>query len=203
MRVKLLISLLFFFSINASAVVCKSVGADGEVSYSDVPAGECNQEIKLPDYSRYAPRKFQENAFTRGLSTPDVENKANMISYESLSIISPEDNATVRENTGKVSVVVDVQPGLAGNHLIRMYMDGNKVGEDLNGRSFSLTNVDRGTHSLKAAVVDASGKQLIESQSVKFTMRRYSAAASKIGLPTPATSSVTSGATNPSFAPNY
>jgi len=41
------------------------------------------------------------------------------------------------------------------------------------GGSFSLTNIDRGTHTLMVQVIDDSGSVLITSDSIMITMLRY------------------------------
>ena len=100
------------------------------------------------------------------------------------------------------------------------------------GPSIELSGVDRGTHTLRAAVLDVTGKTLIEAATVRFTLRKiglndpankpdekptplpnnykppaapdYSPPAGGHGYKPSATGiSSTPGKTNPSFAPRY
>ena len=78
-------------------------------------------------------------------------------------------------NTGDVTVSVVIEPELNtenGDRLI-LIMGGKKAG-DSSSKSFSLTNLDRGTHTIEVYVVNKGGKSLMESTPVSFTMKRTS-----------------------------
>ena len=55
---------------------------------------------------------------------------------------------------------------------IRIYLDGNKASGELPTTQVTLQNVERGTHSLAVAVVDATGRELIRSPASNFHLRR-------------------------------
>ena len=155
----------------AQAVICKTVEPDGSVSYADVAASECPQQVKLPPYSSYAPRQVQSNpaqeSAVRGTAAPFVR-------YESIQIVQPTGGGTVRNNEGKVPVSIALVPPLQENHSITLYLDGNAVPGGFDGPAIDLSGVERGSHTLKAAVFDAGGRQLIESSVTRFTMRQSS-----------------------------
>ena len=155
----------------AQAVICKTVEPDGSVSYADVAASECPQEVKLPPYSSYAPRQAQstpaQDSAVRGAAAPFVR-------YESIHIVQPAGGGTVRNNEGKVPVSIALVPPLQENHSITLYLDGNAVPGGFDGPAIDLSGVQRGSHTLKAAVFDASGRRLIESSAIRFTMRQSS-----------------------------
>lgn len=168
MKYPLLICLLLLPSL-AGAVICKTIEADGSVSYADVPAAECPEQVKLPPYSRYAPRPLPQTAPTESDATGSL---AGFDKYTSLRMIQPEGNGTVRNNEGIVPVVLVSEPGLQDGHKVQLTLDGKRVPGEFAGLSVTLNNVDRGTHSLRAAIVDAGGQRLIESGTVRFTLRR-------------------------------
>ena len=92
-----------------------------------------------------------------------------------VNITSPVHDSTVHQNAGLVSVAVSLSPGLAaGAHKLRLTLNGKAVGEPGAATSFSLPAVDRGAHTLRAAVINASGKVISSSSLVTFHLRRFS-----------------------------
>lgn len=166
----------------AGAVICKTVDADGVVSYSEMPAAVCDNPVNLPEYSSYKPRIPQQPRETRPVPDAGSETGADAFGgYESLEITEPVQDGTVRDNSGKLTVVLALTPTLQPDHRVRLSVDGQAVSGNFDGLAIELSGVDRGVHRLQATVVDAAGRQLIQSQAVEFTMRQ----ASRIGRPQP------------------
>jgi len=168
MKLLLLTCLLLLPSIGG-AVICKTIEADGTVSYADVPAAECPEQVKLPPYSTYTPRKIQQTAPAQS------EASGSLVAFEaytSLRIVQPERNGTVRNNEGIVPIVLVSEPAFQNGHQVQLTLDGKRVPGEFAGLSVALNNVDRGTHTLQAVIVDAGGQRLIASDSVRFTLRR-------------------------------
>lgn len=153
----------------ASAVICKTVDSDGVVGYTDVPVAECAQPLKLPEYSRYAPRPIEQAAPNNATASGSVQRFER---YQSMNIVQPQGGATVRSNDGSVGVVIALQPELQTGHRVALYLDGSALSDTFDGLSIQLSNVNRGTHSLRARVLDPSGRALIESPAVRFTLRK-------------------------------
>jgi hypothetical protein len=171
---KYLISLLVLtlvLSAQAWAVICKMVDADGVVSYSDVPAAECRTPVELPDYSRYTPRPIQQPARPAGDQQEENSEPA-FVSYRSIQILQPEPDGTVRSNEGKVPVSIALEPPLQEGHLVRLYVDGEAVRGRFSGVDIELSGLERGSHQLRAEVVDAAGTRQIGSASISFTLRK-------------------------------
>ena len=95
--------------------------------------------------------------------------------YDSVRIIAPLQDATVHDNQGKVDVAVQVSPQLnaAAGDRIALLLDGSVVANTANA-STRLTNIDRGTHTLRAQVTAADGTVLLASPEVRFYMWRAS-----------------------------
>lgn len=168
----IILSALLLAPSLAAAVICKTVEPDGTVSYADVPAAECAQPVKLPDYSRYAPRPIQQHQWTR--SSPGGGSLVRTERYTAMAIAQPESGGTVRNNDGRVAVTIALQPALQQNHKVMLYLDGAPVGNGFEGTTIELNGVRRGSHSLRAAVVDPTGQRLIEAPAVRFTLRQAS-----------------------------
>lgn len=151
----------------AFAVICKTIDADGVVSYSEIPAAECPQAVKLPDYSRYEPRELPSSIDASATAT-DLP----FTGYSAINIVLPEQNGTVRNNQGQVQVNIEMEPELQPGHRIKLFLDGGAVQGEFDGPSIQLAGVNRGTHTLRAVVSDASGQRLGDSPSVRFTLRQ-------------------------------
>jgi hypothetical protein len=93
--------------------------------------------------------------------------------YTLLAIISPVADETIRDNSGSVSVSLSIEPALVEGHKIQLYLDGSAFQSPQANMSFTISNVDRGTHTLSASVIDESGKSLMQTQGVSFHLHRF------------------------------
>ena len=57
---------------------------------------------------------------------------------------------------------------------MQVYLDGEPAGR---GTALQLSNVDRGSHELRAEIVDQDGRTLISSPTIRFTLHRPQQAA--------------------------
>ncbi len=161
--------LVFFISLAlltpAFAEVYRSVDADGNIAYTDRHSPDA-EKIRIdkvqtipagPDDFKYTPPE-----------KPDVGN------YTKLEIVNPKNNHVFTGNTGEVNVSVQITPALRESDSFIFYMDGKKQG-DSSSPSLQMTNLDRGTHTVKVDVVNKGGKSLKSSATVSFTIKRTSA----------------------------
>ena len=151
----------------ALAVICKTVDDAGNVTYSDVPAGECQQRVRLPEPSTYAPRPVASQP--RASAGP-----SSFTGYESVEISSPENNGTVRSNEEKVAVALQVVPGLEEEHKVRWVLDGMQINPPADSLSATLSGVRRGTHSLSAQILNARNVVVHQTPTISFTLRKDS-----------------------------
>lgn len=168
---KLIPILLLSISLPVHAVICKTVNQKGEVSYSDLPADECQQRVKLPEYSTYQPRVPQS---IRSSTQKGESDEQPFSGYTGVKIAQPAANGTVRSNEGKVPVSVTMQPVLQPKHKVRFFLDSVLIQPDFTSQSGTLTGVERGTHSVYAVVVDESGTSLGQTAPSSFTLRQAS-----------------------------
>ncbi len=87
-----------------------------------------------------------------------------------ISITSPEQNESIWDRGGTVIIAVNISPALNSERadLIVFKLDGQRVGEPQSRTSFTLTNIDRGSHIVVASVVDKVGKVMKNSKSIVF-----------------------------------
>lgn len=173
MRIFILLA-LFFISTAAVAEMYKWTDQDGKVIYSDKPNPNGSEEkVDGPPLTTYKPATTQK-PFTYTPKTTDQNSARDRVSYSEFSIDQPVNDAAIRENTGNVSLIMSISPGLNSNrnHTIEIFLDGNKKGST-SGLSYQFTNMDRGTHTVTAKIVDGAGK-VLKTASVTFHLQRHS-----------------------------
>jgi hypothetical protein len=92
-----------------------------------------------------------------------------------VEILSPAKEDVIHINSGELMVSVQVDEALtkgraeSGPRVIRILLDGKPAAEGA-GPGFTLSGVERGQHTLQAALIDAGGQTLSVSDPVPFTM---------------------------------
>ena len=94
------------------------------------------------------------------------------VEYESFKITSPAKNALINSQGGNVTISFSLEPRLQSSDTIDIYMNGKKLVKGSKSLSASFDNLDRGTHSVFAVVRSTDGGVLINSNSVKFHLKR-------------------------------
>jgi hypothetical protein len=140
--------------------------SNGNIVYSDKPPpGDQAEEVTIEPLQSFslpnAPR----------LNPSASRAKPEAVAYQEFKVTSPSDDQTIRDNGGNVGVSLSLTPGLRGGHSIDVMMDGQSIGSG-SGTTVTLTEVDRGTHTLQATIRDADGKEIARSNSVTFHLKR-------------------------------
>lgn len=171
MRIPLLAALLLL-PLLATAQIYKTVDAQGNVSYSDTPpeSGPSEQVELRQTNSTPAPQMEEVPAASATDSTPAAEEGEGY----SVSIASPANETTIPMGPGNVAINASVEPGLSQGALLQLYVDGSPSGNPQSSSSWTLTNVFRGAHDLKVAVVSNKNDLLAESESVRVYVLRPS-----------------------------
>jgi hypothetical protein len=140
---------------------------DGVVHYSDVPRVGA-EAVNLSEYNKKTGARISDSTtLTRRTEEPEE------FSYETLEIVSPSAEETLWNIEGRLNVRISVSPNLLQGHGIRLYYDGNA--QDILGTSVELTEVFRGVHSLRAEVLDATGRVVTASDPIRFYVQQNSA----------------------------
>ena len=162
--------LILFLSLPAFARdVYKWTNEEGVVIYSDTYQ-EGAERVRVSDTKSSAPR----GGGNTDAAQTEAAGEAGPASYESLEIVQPADDATIRSNEGNLAVGISVSPALGPDHAVKIIVDGTPLEGTLKGTQFSLSNLNRGTHSLETQIVDAQGNVLISSNRVSFHLRQNS-----------------------------
>ncbi len=121
----------------------------------------------MPTAQTYDPNKpLQEQK-----KKPEKIEAANA-SYESITITQPENDSTIPNMEGNVNIAIEVLPKLLDGDNIQLMLDGKAIGKPQSAGSFSLTNVNRGTYTLSAQIINKDNEEVLASQAVTFHVRR-------------------------------
>jgi len=150
----------------------KWVDEDGIVHYSDRPH-EGAERIQLPGSGRSTRSTYTPPARTRSTAstTQQAEPKQEKaFSYETITIASPAAEETLWNIEGILNVTVNLQPGLAQGHRVRVYFDGTP--QMVDSLSFQILEVYRGAHNVQVEILDQTGKLMIRSLPNRFYVQQ-------------------------------
>jgi Domain of unknown function (DUF4124) len=159
-----LFTLMSIVSVAAvPATVYRWVDENGVTHYSDQPH-ENAQKVQVA-----APQTYKAAPVTpRATARPQSSASSN--TYESCAVVSPGNDETF-SNTFSVTTSVQVNPAPHSGDQLVVLFDGRPLpGFPPGGGSFTIADIDRGTHTLQAVVQGPGGKVLCQSSSVSFTI---------------------------------
>jgi len=168
-HIPLLVLLLGVLPVQAG--VYTWVDASGVRHFSDQPVPGSEQVEVVPQNVYTPPAPPATDA-----SATQAVKPGGGFHYDSIQIQFPEDGSTIRENTGRIEVQVDIRPPLqsARGDRLSVVLDG-AVEQTATGSRLVFDNVPRGEHQLVARILDGRGEVLAESPPVTFYLHRYSA----------------------------
>jgi hypothetical protein len=156
-----------------SAAVYKWVDENGNVIFSDEPRPGAEEIEDVTPQTYSSPVKPREEAPESAGQTA-AEPEKEPFRYGKVAITRPENDTTIRDNTGAVPVSVSIEPHLNTDEgdKVEYYVDGQKVLGPTDATSVTLANVFRGTHSISIKVVSAGGNVVKSAGPVTIHVRR-------------------------------
>ncbi|MEW8625886.1 MAG: DUF4124 domain-containing protein [Candidatus Thiodiazotropha sp.] len=143
--------------------VYKWTTPEGEVVYSEnyqpgadtirVPDAKKNTSLKIDDLDKEA----------------DAAAAGNYLQFD---IVQPSNDETIRNAENSVSIGLSISPPLFEGHTIQLYVDGNKLDSEIKTTQLVLQQLSRGTHTIKAEIIDAEGKMVKQTGSTTFHLRQ-------------------------------
>ena len=173
----LLSSLTVIHAGRVAARFYKSVDEEGNIVYSDTPTPGAEQ-LTPPPISTVPGRKVPEPAEAKtSEETGDEPAKKPPTKYSKFSIVTPQNDATIWDNTGAVPVSLKLEPPLdiENGHSVWVYVDGKAVVRKSQSLAQPLSGIDRGTHKIRAEIRDENRKTLKRTQNVTVHLKRASA----------------------------
>jgi hypothetical protein len=167
---KLAFAIFLLLAQPVQADVYKTINADGEVVFSDVPS-EGAERVRLPEVSTYKPPPPKRSPASVSAGKVDAA-----VPYKSFKVSAPENGATIWDNEGIVSLALTLEPALLikSGHTIQYFLDGKPDGKSEIGLSHIYQDIERGTHTLSAAVVDVEGSAVISAAPVTIHLHKAS-----------------------------
>lgn len=142
----------------------------GQVHYSDRPAPGAT-EIQLRGAQGFTAVVPGRSAAEDSEPAP-VEQPAR--AYTAFNVISPAQQETLWNIGAVLTVQVELAPGLQAGHHLGAYLDGQLIDVGATATQFQLPDVFRGTHTLQAVVLDATGNEVLRSLAVIFMVQQTS-----------------------------
>ena len=169
--IRWLIPILFMLLCSAHAEIYRSVDEEGNITLSSQPPpGSKGSPVKLSPINT-VDGSNSSNSTNRTDSSAANEDEESNPNYNSIDINQPEDGATIRNNSGNVTITLALKPALQTSHTVHLMVDGDEIASGA-FTTFQLNNVDRGTHEVSAEVKDADGETLIKTDSISFSLLR-------------------------------
>lgn len=168
------------------AKVYRWVDADGNVTYGDDPPKKSQAKtVDLPTLTvadSFVPQAVQEPQAAPVATLPPETDQSDSIpleeeapAYSEFKISSPGNGETVHSNGGMLPANISITPGLKMGDGITVYLDSKQVAHDTE-LAFQLPDIEAGEHSLFAVLTDAAGNIIQNTETVRFTLLRRSAA---------------------------
>lgn len=148
--------------------VYKRYDEEGAVEFSDVKRKE-SEEVKVQEMPTYKSPKYKPIT-PRPAESEDT--KKQKTSYK-ISISSPKQDSAIYENSGQVTISVDIKPPLKNHHRIVFNLDGKKS-KPVSTTSYTFSDVSRGQHTVGASLSDTKGKVFQSAKNVTFQLHRHS-----------------------------
>jgi hypothetical protein len=149
--------------------VYKWIDENGVVHYSDQPH-ENAEKVQLKAPQTYSAPAAPARAPQQPRDTTSKPGPA----YQSCAISEPANDQTFM-NTYSVTAGVTVQPAVRPGDTAVVLLDGQRVpGVPASGGQFTISPVDRGTHSIQMSVQDSTGATVCTSPTVTFHVQQPS-----------------------------
>ena len=175
MRTVFLIAGLLVSLVALPQEIYRWVDKDGIVQYADQPGSPDAELVLLPGLGA-----SRDDGEPPDLYQSDTQDEPAGAGYRSLQITSPAADEVFYGGDVAVSVQLSLDRDLRPGDKLNVFVDGQRAPEFI-GLSTTLTGLARGTHLLRAAVIDESGTPVISSQQVTFHLRQATIASPPTG----------------------
>ena len=150
-------------SLYVSKKIYKIVNPDGSITYSDKPFPGA-EELIITTPSNNIPSQAPSNAPIVNTAPQEA------ISY-AVNIKQPENEATIRNNSGRLTIVASIAPAVSGLYQLEI---NSQIFESPTG-IFQLNDMDRGAYQYTVKFTDNSGKIIASSISRNVYLHKASA----------------------------
>lgn len=192
----------FFIPLQSQAFgIKKWQDLNGDTIYGDnPPQGQASQAVNLPpitiiealpvdkqhiyqnqsnDLTSTSSSKNQTNNYSTSAKNDAYRAKENERDNDDetvkrdLQLMTPKHDQAIRANNGEVTIIFKARPALQKGERLVLYLNDRQkmAGEQTH---FTLSQLDRGTHTVFGVWQDRKGNTLAKSKSVTFHVLRFS-----------------------------
>lgn len=158
-------------SSNSQAVMVPPVNTI-TASQPSIPAAASTQSL-VPGNSTVTPSGTESTA---------VNATKNDTAYTIFEIVSPKPEENI-QNQAVISVEFKVEPKLAASDKIQVLLDNKNVGTPSGMLYQEISNVERGTHTLAAAIVNSNNQTIKTTPAITIYVHRNSTITSPATAP--------------------
>jgi len=151
----------------SAAPIYKTTDANGNVVYTDDPGDRPAEELDLPELTIVPATPIV------GPTPGSAEALVDAEPAPTVTLLTPEPEATIRSNPGDVEVVARVDQPLDDGDRFEVLIDGAVRARNAAG-VFALTGIDRGEHRVSVRLVDEAGEVRATSASHTFYLHQRS-----------------------------
>ncbi len=154
------------------------VDENGVIHYSDTPR-EGAEVVNIRPAQGFKPPVSTVRPAARETGADEAAGEgpesADADTTYDISIVRPQQEETLWNLEGQLDVSLNVEPRLKRGDRIRVYLDGEEItGAPQRASSFTVSEVWRGAHTLRAGVYDSGGRELAVSDTVRFYVQQTS-----------------------------
>ncbi len=149
---------------NAKIYVWRNEG--GNLVYSDTPKPGAEEVKTKPGNIISSSTKVETQVL-------DINTKKIAEDYQVIINI-PENNSTIRDNTGSIYIQGSIKPIFKRGLKIQLFLDGEPYLKLQTHTKYSLRNIARGEHQIKMKLFNDNGREIAESKATTFYMHRAS-----------------------------
>ena len=157
-------------SLAFAATVYKWVDENGVVHYSDQPHPNA-EKLHVKESQTY-----KESGPLAAPASADAgaQNQSNAPVYRGCAITQPLNNDELA-NVDALTVVVQTDPSLRPGDQVFVTLDGQALNDGRpTGSQFTISPVERGQHTLQAAVKDSGGSLMCQTSGVTYSVQQAS-----------------------------
>ena len=156
-----------FFVFAADAAVYKVLDEKGNITYTDTPPADTDAAaITLPAITEMP-------SVAGPVEIPSDSPSPDFARYSRVALVAPEDDSLVHYDQPEVLVQLTLTPELQPGHLVQFYLDQSAYGKPLAATSCTITDLERGAHTLSARVYSPQGAVLATAKTITIHVQRH------------------------------
>ncbi len=167
--------LALLLSVQAHAQIYSYVDESGQRVFTDRPPASAGAKTVKPSTINRMPAgqrfiKLQPPAELKEQLAPEPPP------YQALTLLSPHADETLRNSGRSIAIQVNSEPQLRPGHRYQAWLDGQPYGKPSKTASWTLEEVDRGSHQLLVHLLDENGRSLLQTPAIILHMKQTSLA---------------------------